>query len=69
MYKIYSIFGQLDRVAAQILIDEGKATKIDPVPAYAPQFNDIGVPASFAVIIPTKAIDKRFRELIAELRE
>lgn len=69
MFKICSVFGQCDRVAAQMLIDAGKLRKIefDAIPAEY-QFNSEGTRASFAVIVPTKAIDREFEELTRELR-
>lgn len=66
--EIYSVFGQIEAVAAQKLIDEGIAKKIEAkdIPASA-RFNEQGRAAQFAIVIARKHV-ARFEELIANLR-
>lgn len=66
--EIFSIFGQIESVAAQIMIDRGELTKIEPadIPASA-AFNEQNQPARFAVIVPADKL-RAFNELIAWLR-
>jgi hypothetical protein len=51
--EIYSIFGQIDAVAAQTMVDDGKATKIeqDMIPPSALFDEATGRKAFFALII------------------
>lgn len=65
--EIFSIFGQCDAVAAQMMIDEGKLTRIEPqdIPVTA-AFNDDGAPARFAVVVPPRYLsefERRCREM------
>lgn len=66
--EIFSIFGQLEKVAAEIMIERGEAKKIDAadIPASV-AVNDAGTRAYFAVSMP-KARVKAFDKLIRELR-
>ncbi len=66
--QIFSVFGQIEAVAAQIMIDKGEATHIPPeqIPDSA-AVNDLGQRARFAVVVPREKI-ARFETLIADLR-
>jgi hypothetical protein len=66
--EIFSIFGQIEAVAAQLMIDRGLATRI--VAEQIPQsvaMNDAGQRAKFAIIIKRRDCFE-FEKLIAELR-
>jgi hypothetical protein len=65
---IYSIFGQIESVAAQVLVDDGTATKIEArmIPDSA-LYNDHGDVALFAIVLPRNAVE-RFENLIRDLR-
>lgn len=66
--EVFTIYGYFEALAARILIDEGKAERIDAAevpPSH--RLNDVGRPAKFAVSMP-KALVPRFDRLIAELR-
>lgn len=67
--RIYSIFGQIEQVAAELTVDKGKATKIpfDQIPECA-RHNEQGDVAKFAIMIPDEAEVVRFEELCAYLR-
>jgi hypothetical protein len=67
--EILSIFGQLERVAANIMIEAGEVTRIDlkDFPKGAPFQNDAGQVASFAIIIK-RSLRRKFDDLVAELR-
>lgn len=67
--EIYSIFGQIDGVIAQMMVDEGKATKIeqDMIPVTA-LFDDAGRRAQFAIVLPISRLgeyERRVRDLRA----
>ncbi len=66
--EIFSIFGQIESVAAQVMIDRGEATKIDAeqIPESA-LFNKLGDRAKFAVMMPGARV-QAFEQLIRELR-
>lgn len=66
--KIYSIFGQIEAVAAETLIEQGRATKVaaSSIPPTA-RFNHWRQPALFAVIIPERHVAE-FEQLIRDLR-
>lgn len=66
--EIFSVFGQIESVAAEIMIEKGEATRIDAaeIPESA-AFNNLGHPARFAVMMPRSRV-RRFETLIAELR-
>ena len=51
--KIYSVFGQIDGVVAEMMVSEGKATKIeqDMIPVTA-LFDEQDRKAMFAIILP-----------------
>lgn len=51
--ETFSIFGQIDAVVAQAMVDEGKLVKIwpDDIPATAAVHED-GRHARFAVVVP-----------------
>lgn len=69
--QIFSVFGQLEAVAAEILIQEGKAQKIEakliPESALFGTGPYEGQRARFAVQMP-KSLVPRFNDLIADLR-
>lgn len=67
--EIYSIFGQIDCVIAQAMVDEGKATKIEQtmIPPTA-LFDDAGRKAQFAIVLPRAHLaeyEERVRNLAA----
>ena len=66
--EIFSIFGQCERVAAEIMIEKGKGRKI---PAHEIPFevarNEQGQVASFAIMVPGEHV-REFNELCADLR-
>lgn len=67
--NIYSIFGQIETVVAQAMVDEKKLYRIefDDIPA-TERFNADGVRASFAVVMPSEhepEYNRRVRELYA----
>lgn len=66
--QIYSIFGQCDMVAAEIMIKDGKIRKIpqDEIPDTA-LYNDDGHKAQFAVMVPPERQDE-FNNLCAQIR-
>jgi hypothetical protein len=66
--KIFSIFGQIEAVAAEIMIKRGVGVRIDAkeIPNEV-RWNQFGTPARFAVILPRNKIHA-FNELIADLR-
>lgn len=66
--EIFSIFGQIEEVAANHMVETGRATRIEArdIPL-AVQRNERGEAAKFAVIVPGPNIAE-FEELIANLR-
>lgn len=66
--EVFSIFDQIETVAAEIMIEKGEITKIEAkdIPREV-AYNDFGMPARFAVIVPAKKLAK-FNNLIADLR-
>lgn len=70
MSKIASISGQLERVAAEIMIKAGEIKRIDvkDFPPNVPLFDDAGRPVSFAVVFPNKRVEAKFDALAADLR-
>lgn len=66
--EIFSIFGQLEAVAAEIMIKRGEITRIpaNEIPPTA-AVNEAGQAARFAVIVPRAKI-AAFNSLIADLR-
>ena len=67
--EIFSIFGQIDGVVAQMMVDEGKASKIDQdmIPPTA-LFDGEGRKAQFAIVLPTSRLgeyERRVRDLRA----
>lgn len=66
--EIYSIFGQIEGVVAQEMVDEGKANKIEQrhIPP-SQMFNDKDERAQFAIIIGREMIGE-FEERIHNLR-
>jgi hypothetical protein len=67
--NVWSIFGQIDAVVAQMMVDEGKFNKIEgeDIPATA-KFDELGRQAKFAVVVPAKheaEFNKRVRDLAA----
>jgi hypothetical protein len=66
---VYSIFGQIDSIVAQQMVDEGKLNKIEAamIP-HSAKFDEAGRQAFFAVIVPrafAAEFDRRIRELAA----
>lgn len=66
--EIMSIFGQIESVIAQAMVDEKKLTMI-PRQQIPPSvaFNDRGMPALFAVVVPVKHLAE-FNSRISQLR-
>lgn len=66
--EIFSVFGQCEAVAAEMMIKEGKLTRIPPeqIPESA-AVNDAGTPARFAVIVPARYVPE-FNRRCAEMR-
>ena len=66
--KIFSVFGQIEAVAAEVMIENGKARRIESkdIPLTA-LFNGKGDVARFAVIIAAEHL-REFDELIKDLR-
>lgn len=67
--EIYSIFGQVDAVIAQAMVDEGKASKIEQemIPPTA-LYDDGGRKAAFAIVLPRVNLaeyERRVRDLNA----
>lgn len=62
--EIYSIFGQIDSVIAQAMVDEGKANKIEQamIPPTA-LFDDKGNKAFFAIVLPTEHLAEYHRRV------
>ena len=68
MPEIFSIFGQIDAVVANAMIDEGKLVRIEPrlIPLTA-LVDRLGRQARFAVVVPQKFV-REFHRRIDELR-
>lgn len=66
--EIYSIYGQIEEVVANMMIQEGKITRIprEQVPA-SQSVSATGVPVKFAVIVSPR-YNHEFNERIANLR-
>lgn len=66
--EVFSIFGQIEAVAAEIMIEKGEIVRIpaNEIPASV-AVNDEGTPARFAVIVPRSRV-YAFNELCANLR-
>jgi hypothetical protein len=66
--EVYSIFGQIEEVAADLLIEKGKANRIaaQDIPSTA-MVNDMGQVAKFAIVVPREHI-REFEETIRKLR-
>jgi hypothetical protein len=65
--EVYSIFSQIDGVVATMMVEEGKATKIeqDMIPPTA-LYNEQGQKAQFAIVIPRlhlREYERRVRDL------
>lgn len=71
--QVFSIFGQIEAVAADIMISRGLGTRIEvsefPDAAHCPHVhvNEHGQSARFAILLPTQHI-RQFEDLIQELR-
>lgn len=67
---ISSVFGQVEAFAADILIRNGKAKRIEvkDFPERVPVINDAGIPVRFAILLPNRAALREFDDLIARLR-
>lgn len=66
--EIFSVFGQIECVAADVMIEKGEARKIEfaEIPESA-RYNKLGQLARFAVMMPKSSVP-RFERLISELR-
>jgi hypothetical protein len=66
--QIFSIFGQIEAAAADVLIERGQAERIqwDEIPQSV-RFNDAGRRAYFAVVVPGKHM-REFDKLCKGLR-
>lgn len=66
--QIFSIFGQCEAVAADMMIERHKLTRIEAheIPETA-AVNEFGQRARFAVVMPAKHL-REFEKLCAELR-
>lgn len=64
--EIYSIFGQIEKVAADMMIERGKASKMTVSPREH-KYNDEGKPALMYITIPRKWVHE-FETLIENLR-
>jgi hypothetical protein len=67
--KFYSIFGQIEEVAAETMIERGLATRIPfkQIPDEGGiKYNEKGEPAKFAIFIQSVNLQV-FEDLIAEL--
>lgn len=66
--EIFSIFGQIEAVVAQAMIDEKVANKIpsEQIPTSV-RYNDDGRVALFAIVIPSNLVNA-FEERVAALR-
>lgn len=67
--QIFSISGQIECVVAELMIERGKATKIElkDFPDTVARFDDANRPVQFAIIIQNQ-FSSEFNELIANLR-
>lgn len=68
--QAYSIFGQIEEVAAEIMVERGLARRIEyrDIPTEM-QRNEAGTPARFAIwIFDPKHSTAVFENLIADLR-
>lgn len=66
--EVFSVFGQIESVACEIMLKEGKGVRIDvtEIPASV-LFNDIGQKARFAFLLQKKHLPE-FNRLVADLR-
>jgi hypothetical protein len=66
--EILSVFGQIEAAAANHLIREGRAKRIEfkDIPRSA-AYNDVNKPAEFAVVLRGSAI-REFNDVVASLR-
>lgn len=69
--ETFSVFGQIEEVAANIMISEHSARRIDfddmpDLPGI--RYNANGDRAKFAVVIEGRGAVRRFKKLIADLR-
>lgn len=67
-FQIFSIFGQIEEVAAKEMLKDPACKRIDAkmIPPTV-RFNDAGQTAKFAIMLPTSLIP-RFENLITDLR-
>jgi len=66
--QIFSIFGECEKAAAEVLINEGVATRIERKMIPPGELtNERGQTALFAVVVPGPQL-ARFEELCANLR-
>lgn len=70
VFSISSISGQLERVAAQIMLDAGEIVRIEveDFPANVPRIDAIGRSVNFAVVFSSRQREERFDALVRELR-
>jgi hypothetical protein len=66
--EIFSIFGQCESVVAEMMVSEGKLTRIEPahIPPTA-AVNDFGTHARFAVVVQPRYLAE-FNRRCAEMR-
>ena len=66
--EIFSVYGEMEALAAEIMIRDGEATRInaDKIPPFM-SFNDRGDRVRFAVVVSGDKVAK-FERLIADLR-
>ncbi len=68
-FIIYSIFGQIEEIAAKMMIEDGMARLIpfEQIPEQERE-NEFGHIAKFAVAITGRANNRKFDRLIRDLR-
>lgn len=68
-HATFSVFGQIEQVAAEIMIRDGEASRIQA--AHIPPemaVNEFGEPAKFAIAICGREKIAKFEQLIRDLR-
>lgn len=70
VFSISSISGQLERVAAEIMLDAGKIVRIETkdFPPGVEKVDAIGRPINFAVVFSSPEREAEFDALVRELR-
>jgi hypothetical protein len=69
MTRICSVFGQIEGVVADAMVEEGKARYIPPeqIPISA-RYNDAGERAICALVFPSPGVEAEFDFRVEELR-